>query len=159
MKIHTALMALAAAFMTTAAMASGDHAGGHAHGQAPIGVTGKTADVSRTIEVQMFDTMRFSPDTLVVKQGETIRFVVKNAGQIKHEFVLGTKKDLAAHDAMMKQFPTMEHVDANMLGIAPGQTGELVWKFTTAGVVNVGCMQPGHFDAGMKAQIKVVAAK
>jgi uncharacterized cupredoxin-like copper-binding protein len=59
----------------------------------------------------------------------------------------------------MKKFPEMEHEDANMLSVAPGQTGEMVWKFSKAGPVNVACLHPGHYDAGMKAQITVAPSK
>ena len=159
MKKITMLMALTATLLGTAAMASGSHAGGHGHGDASVGEAGKATEVACTIEVQMLDSMRFTPAKLTVKQGETIRFIVKNAGRLKHEFVLGTKKDLDAHYAQMKKFPEMEHEDANMLSVAPGQTGEMVWKFSKAGPVSVGCLHPGHYDAGMKAQITVARSK
>ena len=155
MKKLTMLMALTTMLFGTAAMASGSHSGGHGHGDASIGEAGKVTEVSRTVEVQMLDSMRFTPAKFTVKQGETIRFIVKNAGQLKHEFVLGTKKDLDAHYEQMKKFPEMEHEDPNMLSVAPGQTGEMVWKFSKAGPVSVGCLHPGHYVAGMKAQIPV----
>ena len=59
----------------------------------------------------------------------------------------------------MKKFPEMEHADDNMLSVAPGQTGEMIWKFSKAGAVNVACLHPGHYDAGMKASIQVAAVK
>jgi len=48
----------------------------------------------RTIAIKMSDAMRFTPDLIEVKQGETIRFVIRNEGRMLHEFVLGTKKEL-----------------------------------------------------------------
>jgi hypothetical protein len=59
--------------------------------------------VSRTIKVDMADTMRFSFSKLSVKQGETVRFVVKNSGKVKHEMVLG--KSLP--EAMVQSHPHM----------------------------------------------------
>jgi uncharacterized cupredoxin-like copper-binding protein len=157
-KLNNAVTLVTSLFVG-AAMASGSHAGAHGQDEATVGEAGKAADVTRTVEVQMLDTMRFTPASFAVKQGETIKFVVKNSGKVNHEFVLGTKKDLDAHYALMKKFPEMEHADANMLSVAPGQTGEMIWKFSKAGPVNVACLHPGHYDAGMKASIQVTAAK
>jgi uncharacterized cupredoxin-like copper-binding protein len=103
--------------------------------------------------------MRFSPSQVTVKQGETIRFVVKNSGQLKHEFVLGTEKALKEHYEVMKKFPEMEHADPNMVTVAPGKTGEVVWTFTRSGTVDFACLQPGHYDAGMKGVVSVSAPK
>ena len=50
-------------------------------------------------------TMRFSPDRIDVKQGETVRFVVTNNGKVMHEFVIGTKKELDEHAALMVKYP------------------------------------------------------
>lgn len=144
-----------------AVFAGGKHAGGHDHGPAKaavIGEAGVAANVSRTIEVDMSDAMRFTPASIDAKQGETIRFVVKNSGRLSHEFVLGTEKDLKAHYEVMKKSPHMEHADDNMLTVAPGQSGELLWKFTQAGTVDFACLHPGHYDAGMKGAVAVAAS-
>lgn len=155
------LAACALLACSSAAFAAGKHAGGHDHGPAKaavIGEAGVAANVSRTIEVDMSDAMRFTPAAIDAKQGETIRFVVKNSGQLKHEFVLGTDKDLKAHYEVMKKHPHMEHADDNMLSVAPGQSAELLWKFTQAGTVNFACLHPGHYDAGMKGAVTVAAS-
>jgi uncharacterized cupredoxin-like copper-binding protein len=55
----------------------------------------------------------------------------------------------------MKKHPGMAHAEPNMLTLAPGKTGELVWQFTQAGTVDFACLQPGHFDAGMKGAVRV----
>jgi len=141
--------------------ASGTHAGGHTHadGDTTIGKAGLPAQVTRTITVDMSDSMRFTPSSIKAKKGETVRFVVKNSGQLSHEFVLGTAKDLKEHYEVMKKFPEMEHADDNMLTVKPGQTGEMVWQFTRAGTVSFACLHPGHFEAGMKGNISVASAK
>jgi len=146
---------LAAALILTSglASASGTHAGGH--DDAAFGEPGVATEVTRTVAVNMTDTMRFSPARVTAKQGETIRFVVNNSGQLRHEFVLGSAKELKEHYEVMKRNPEMEHADANMVTVAPGQTGEVVWKFTKPGTVDFACLQPGHYDAGMKGQIMV----
>ena len=160
-----AAAALAAALAP--AHAGGTHAGGHhdhqhghdqAHG-AGIGEPGDPARATRTVEVDMTDNMRFTPARVDVKQGETVRFVVKNSGQLKHEFVLGTDKALKEHYELMKKFPEMEHADPNQVTVQPGQTGEVVWRFSKSGTVQFACLQPGHYDAGMKGRVQVAAAK
>lgn len=141
----------------TGTFAAGSHAGGH--GTEAIGKPGVAAKVSRTVQIDMTDNMRFTPSTVTVRKGETVRFVVKNSGQLKHEFNLGTEKDLKEHYEMMKKFPEMEHDEPNIASVAPGKTGEVIWQFTKAGTVNFACLHPGHYEAGMKGAVKVGAAK
>lgn len=143
--------------MAGVALASDTHSTGHSHDDTTIGKPGEVSQVNQTVDIEMNDSMRFIPDQLTVKQGETIRFQVKNIGQKKHEFVLGTQKELEEHNKLMQKFPGMEHDDANMISVAPGQTGEVIWHFTKTGKVNFACLLPGHFDAGMKGEIRVSA--
>ena len=159
MNTRNTLVTLATACFAVAATAAGSHAGGHGHDESAIGQPGQAARVSRTVQVDMADTMRFTPAKFTVKRGETIRFVVRNSGQLKHEFVLGKAKDLKEHYEVMKKFPEMEHAEPNMVTVAPGQTGEVIWQFTKAGPVDFACLHPGHYDAGMKGSIKVAPAK
>lgn len=160
------LITLAAATIAvaghTAIQAAGNHAdsGAHGHDEASaVGAPGKAANVKRTVNVDMTDAMRFIPASFQANQGETIRFIVKNSGQVKHEFVLGSEKELKEHYAMMLKMPEMEHADANQVTVAPGKTGEVIWQFTKAGKINFACLQPGHYDAGMKGAVTVAAVK
>jgi uncharacterized cupredoxin-like copper-binding protein len=123
--------------------------------QKPWGIAGDPKAVSRTIRHGMHDTMRFTPDKVDVKLGETVRFVVKNDGKQMHEFVIGTKKELDEHAALMLKFPEMEHAEPYMTHVAPGKTGEIVWKFNRAGDFDFACLIPGHYQAGMVGKIKV----
>jgi uncharacterized cupredoxin-like copper-binding protein len=107
----------------------------------------------------MKDDMRFHSSVFTVRQGETIRFVARNAGKLKHEMVLGTQKDLQEHAEVMKKNPEMEHAESNMVTVAPGKSGEIIWQFTKAGKVDFACLQPGHFDAGMKGLVRVASNK
>lgn len=161
MTFRTAALLLSLASITGLALAHGneDHkpAGPVKMEQKPWGIAGEAKAVSRTIEIGMTDAMRFTPDRLEVRQGETIRFVHRNAGQVMHEFVLGTKKDLDEHAALMKKFPGMEHDEPYMSHVAPGQRGEIVWRFNRAGEFDFACLLPGHYEAGMVGKIKVVA--
>ncbi len=155
MKSRNILIAIPALVMAMTAMAAGNHAGGH--GEAAIGKPGVASKVTRTITVDMTDDMRFHSSNIAVKQGETIRFVAINSGMVKHEMVLGTLKDLKDHYEVMKKNPEMEHADANMVTVAPGKSGEIIWQFTKTGKVDFACLQPGHFDAGMKGLVNVTA--
>ena len=121
------------------------------------GIAGDAKAAKRTIEVSMTDNMRFSPERIEVKQGETVRFVVKNSGKVMHEMVLGTKKELDEHAAMMAKFPGMEHDEPYMTHVGPGKTGEIVWTFNRPGDFDFACLIAGHYQAGMVGKIKVSA--
>ena len=131
---------------------------GTAHtGETPFGRAGDPKNASRTIALDMSDAMRFTPDRIEVKQGETVRLVHHNAGKIMHEFVLGTKTELDEHAALMTKFPNMEHDEPYMAHVGPGKTGEIVWTFNRPGEFDFACLIPGHYQAGMVGKVKVVA--
>ena len=120
------------------------HADGHSHGgQAAHGASDSDTHsdapvaqvVSRSIDIRMDDSMRFAPDSVQVQAGETIRFVVHNAGKIAHELVLGSDEDIRAHAEAMKKGTdhSHSHAGAAAISVAPGQTGELVVTFSKTG--------------------------
>ncbi|WP_295542317.1 cupredoxin family protein [uncultured Pseudacidovorax sp.] len=150
----TLLLAIAALAASGAAFASGNHAGGH-DAETAIGKPGVAAKASRTVDIVMNDTMRYTPSSITVKQGETVRFAIRNAGQVKHELSLGTEKELLEHLEQMKKFPDMEHDEPGKVSLAPGKQGEIVWQFTKAGTVNFACLIPGHYEAGMRGTVQV----
>ena len=154
MTIDKLTVALTMLLTSLASLAAGNHGGGHGDALA-IGVAGQPSKVNRVITVDMADAMRFAPASISVKQGETIRFVVQNSGKVKHEMVLGSLKELQEHSELMKKNPDMEHADDNQITVLPGQKGEIIWQFTRAGKVNFACLQPGHYDAGMKGVVNV----
>ena len=123
------------------------------------GIAGDAKAAQRTITFRMSDNMRFTPDEIEVKQGQTVRFVIENGGNFMHEFVLGTTEELKAHAAVMMKFPDMEHDEPYMVHVGPGKTGEVVWTFNRAGAFDFACLIAGHFDAGMKGRVHVVARK
>lgn len=163
---------------TAPALGAGSHAGGHAHGVV-IGEPGDAAAVDRTIEIVMGDNF-FEPERLTIRSGETVRFVVKNEGEFLHEFNLGTAAMHAAHQAEMMTMmehgmitPTgidhermkmdhgghgMEHDDANSVLVDPGDTKELVWKFTADTNLEFACNIPGHYESGMMGEIDVTGS-
>lgn len=127
--------------------------------QKPWGIAGDAKAVRRSIEFSMTDDMRFTPDRLEVRQGETVRIVLKNAGSQLHEFVLGTKAELDEHAALMVRFPGMEHDEPYMAHVPPGKTGEIVWTFNRAGEFDFACLIAGHYQAGMVGKVSVAPAK
>lgn len=123
-----------------------------------FGREGDPKKALRTITIDMNDQMRFSPAEIAVTQGETVRFVVANKGQVLHEMVIGTEKELMAHAEMMKKHPGMEHEAPYMAHVKAGGKEQITWQFTKAGTFAFACLIPGHYEAGMKGRI-VVAAK
>jgi len=119
------------------------------------GIAGDAKAAKRSIEVAMSDAMRFTPNTITVRRGETVRFVLRNEGKQLHEFVLGTKKELEAHAALMLKFPDMEHDEPYMAHVAPGKTGQIVWTFNRPGDFDFACLIAGHYQAGMVGKITV----
>ena len=140
---------------------------GHSHGEASPAQhdAGTLAQVvSRSIAVQMDDQMRFTPSAIEVQTGETIRFVVRNTGRAAHEMVLGSAADIQAHAEAMKQPSSADHDAPHSHGtgaaitVAAGQTGELVVSFPQAVTLQMACLIPGHYEAGMRGTVNVSPA-
>lgn len=123
-----------------------------------FGRQGITREATRTIDISMSDMMRFTPDSLKVEQGETVRLRITNSGKIPHEFVLGTKPEITEHAEIMRKSPEMGHADANSARVASGKTSEIIWQFTKPGQFLYACLIPGHWEAGMQGTVTVVAA-
>jgi uncharacterized cupredoxin-like copper-binding protein len=119
------------------------------------GIAGKPSRIDRTIRLDMTDAMRFLPDTIHVREGETVRFIVSNKGRMLHEMVIGTPDELAKHAAMMVRFPDMEHDAPYMAHVGPGKRGEIIWQFNRAGTFEFACLIAGHYEAGMRGTLTV----
>lgn len=163
MKKTTALLlSLLLGSTALTALAAGEHPGAAKHGEmhgsahrTGAGQPGDPAKATRTISLVMDDTMRFTPNKVKVKAGETVRFFVKNTGKVPHEMVIGSVEELRAHAQWMRKGGGMRHADPNMITLSPGQQGGLVWQFDKVGTVDFACLIPGHFEAGMVGQIEV----
>jgi len=170
------LLILVVASLSSTVLASGDHMAEHGnhetHGSGDMGrahITGGERDVhegaagqpggpgkvNRIIEVTMNDTMRFNPSEMKFKKGETVRFVVRNEGKIRHEMVIGSVEEIKEHAEMMRKMPGMQHAEPNMVSLAPGESADLVWQFDNSGGFDFACLVPGHFEAGMTGKIEV----
>ena len=157
-----ALLLLAAVAISGATLAhegadQGNKAGAVRKEQKAWGIAGDAKAAKRTIEISMSDSMRFTPDKIAVRRGETVRFVFRNRGALLHEFVLGTKKELDAHAALMMKFPNMAHDEPYMAHVPPGKTGQIVWTFNRPGNFDFACLIAGHYQAGMVGKITVSA--
>ncbi len=109
-----------------------------------IGHPGDVGKVTRTIDLSQVDN-RFLPAEITVEEGETIRFEIKNNGSSRHEMLIGSMADLKEVAGMRHKFPDKAHDEANLMRLEPGEQKQLVWQFSSAGIVNFACPLPGHF--------------
>lgn len=151
---------------------------GEGHGDsAEAGKPGKAAEATTTIEVLMYDNY-YEPENISVKEGETVRFVIKNAGELVHEFNIGTAEQHEAHAPMMQMMvdhgvleadrinhdvaKSMQasmghgaHDEPNSALLEPGQSAEIVWTFPEHAELEFACNVPGHYDGGMVGEVEL----
>ena len=146
------------------AAAGPGHGKGSHHNLAMMGgKPGKPDKVDRTITVELKD-LSFGIKNIKVKNGETIRFVIRNVTDNPHDFTIGTKAVQKAHqkemlkmmDAMSDGGHGMKHADANAVFLKAGETKEIIWQFAKADHLEFGCNVPGHYQAGMKGHFSFV---
>jgi uncharacterized cupredoxin-like copper-binding protein len=109
---------------------------------------------TRTVAIVATE-MEFTPNSLSLARGETVRFVITNRGKVKHEFVIGDQAFQAQHMREMAQMPGMTMSEVNEADLAPGQTKTIVWRFSRAGDFLFACDLPGHAQQGMVGHIRV----
>ena len=129
------------------------------HGESfSAGEPGDPKKPSKIVQVTMGEwdgKMLFAPARLEVKKGEQIKFVLRNNGELDHEFVLASTADNLKHAEAMQKEPDMAHEEPNGKQLAPKKTGEIIWKFTKAGEFEYACLIPGHREAGMIGTIVI----
>lgn len=141
-----------------------------------IGEKGKLSEVTRVIEIKMYDNF-YEPNEIKVKKGETIKFKVYNFGEFVHEFNIATKEMHLKHQPemmklveneillgdridkkkmkeMAKKDHSMSHSHSNSVLLEPNKEGEIIWKFNTEAKLEAACNIPGHYETGMIAKIK-----
>jgi uncharacterized cupredoxin-like copper-binding protein len=155
----TAAALLGAVLVLAATIALPRPAAAHkAHTSFSAGEPGNPKRPARTITVTMEDSdgkMTYVPNRIEVRKGEQIRFVLKNAGALDHEFLLATTAENLKHAELMKKYPEMEHDDPNGKRLKPEGTSEILWRFTKKGEFEFSCLIPGHREAGMLGTIIV----
>lgn len=150
--LSSLVAALAITGFVSAALAHGDEK------HYAAGEPGKPGAKSRTVEIVMKEgdgNMSFTPNRVEVQRGEQIHFILKNQGELKHEFMLASVEENAEHGKLMEKFPDMEHDDPNGKSLEPGKSAEILWKFTKAGMFEFACLVPGHHQAGMHGAVVV----
>ena len=144
-------------FTSTSILAGGTHS--HGHGKASFSV-GEPAEgkPDRVFNVSMRDTMRFvfSPEFENLREGEVIRFNLRNEGAIAHEFSIGNRAEQIEHAKMMRKMPNMKHDDPNAVILEPGKTATLMWRFKGGETVVFACNIPGHYEAGMHHRLAML---
>ena len=158
-------MVLASAVLLGLASCAGDDpvgddpaADGDDHSEFTFGEPADASEADRVIEILAKDNFTFEPESIDIAVGEIITFRVTNEGLIPHDFTLGDAETQEEHAVEMAEMAGMAMEDEpNGFGIEPGETKELTWHFTEAGALLIGCHVPGHYDAGMKADISVNA--
>ncbi|MGQ9365494.1 cupredoxin domain-containing protein [Azospirillum sp. ST 5-10] len=177
-----AALSLGAGLLAAPSLAvAGPGEAGHGHGTAAIGGPAKASARTRTVQVTMGDNY-YEPESLRVKAGETVRFVVKNTGELLHEFSIGTAAMHAEHQEAMATMVehgmltatgvnesmmamdhsgmpgmghAMAHDDPNSVLVEPGKTRELTWRFTGDAPLEFACNIPGHYESGMVGKVGV----
>lgn len=151
------VVATAFALGTVAAFAAAGPAG-HSHANFSAGQPGNPKKPARVVQITMREgdgKMMYVPEKVEVRRGEQIKFIIRNDGELDHEFILATTKENLRHAEEMKKNPEMEHDDPNAQRLAPKQVKEIVWKFTKAGTFEFSCLIPGHREAGMTGNVIV----
>lgn len=120
-------------------------------------VAGTTA-APRKIAVTMTDAFRFDPADLTVQAGETVTFVLTNAGAIAHDFTIGDAEAQEHHAMEMMEGGMHMGADTNAIAVDAGKTAELTFTFGEPVEWLVGCHVPGHYEAGMKGALHIVAS-
>jgi uncharacterized cupredoxin-like copper-binding protein len=128
------------------------------------GKPGDPAKATRVIEVVATDNA-FSLKSLQVRDGETVRFVVRNDGIDPHEFLIGTVHEHAEHLRMMKAMieqqkkgghaHDMAAMEEHKSGVTvqPGKSAAFVWTFARTSNLEFACDIPGHYEDGMRGAI------
>jgi len=140
-----------------------------------IGEEGNMSEVSRVIEVKMYDNY-YEPSQFKINKNQTIKFIVYNYGELVHEFNIATKEMHLKHQPemmkmvvneiivggkidknkmkeMSKTDHSMSHSHSNSVLLEPNQSAELIWKFNTDSTLEAACNIPGHYESGMVAKI------
>lgn len=105
-----------------------------------------TAASPRVVAIVATAQLRFVPDAVTVKQGETITFEVTSMGPLTHEFMVGPAADVAADKP-----GTPEIADLGMM-----DTRSLTYTFDGPGPYAFACHATGHYEAGMTGTVVVV---
>ena len=111
------------------------------------GFVAGTADAPRIVRLVAGPGLAFSPPAITIQRGEIVTFQVTTMGPTAHEFMVGPA-DAVATD----QEGTPEVADIGMM-----QTKSVTYTFAGAGPYAFACHVTGHYEAGMRGTIAIVA--
>ena len=157
-ELHRTGVALFATLLLATPAWAGAALAGHQDDTFSAGEPGEANKPARIVQVTMGEAdgkMTFTPNKIEVKKGEQIKFMLRNNGELDHEFILATTAENLKHAESMKKNPDMEHDDPNARRLAPSKTGDLVWRFSKAGEFEYACLIPGHREAGLIGTVVV----
>ena len=140
-----------------------------------VGEKGDPNEIDRTIKIKMYDNY-YEPNEIKVREGETIKFIVQNLGEMVHEYNIGTKEmhikhqpemqrlvdngillidrvDMIKMKEMSKTDHSLSHSHSNSVMVEPNKTGEVIWKFSKNISLEMACNVPGHYQTGMVGNI------
>lgn len=106
------------------------------------------------VPVEMLDRS-FSPASFRFAQGSVVVFRFHNGTKEQHQAAVG--------DAIFQQDRVGGQLDpndplVNTVVVQPGATADLPYRMDVPGDLLIGCHEPGHWEAGMKATITVTPA-
>jgi len=133
--------------------------------------------VRRTIRITMEDNF-YDKEKIIVRGGETVRFLIENKGEFVHEFNIGTAAMHADHQEEMMMMmehgalevdkinmdmmemdmgngKTMKHNDPNSVLLEPGDSAEVIWTFPKDAELEYACNVPGHYESGMVGKVRL----
>lgn len=125
-----------------------------AAGTATTADTAGTAGAPRTVDVTMKD-IAFDPPSVTVTAGETVTFVFRNEGTIRHDAFLGDEAAQEKHEKDMQKAGSHHHHGSDAITVDPGETGSLTHTFKAGDVLIIGCHEAGHWAAGMKLAVAI----
>lgn len=101
----------------------------------------------------------FDPKSIAVAAGDTVTFSVKNEGGILHELRFSNAERIAQHLAEIHDGEGAEHSDDAssddiVIELESGESGEVTVTFEPTVFTEVVCLVPGHYEAGMRANLK-----
>ncbi len=138
--------------------------GGHGGGGPASGLTvmaqgrlGATAamQVSRTVEIKMVE-WGYTPASLMATPGEVLRLVIRNAGNMPHEFMIMKQSGMQAVNYRL------ERADWNLTEhealfekpvVMPGDSFEMIVRIDKPGMWMFMCMFPYHMQLGMMGMV------
>lgn len=109
----------------------------------------------RTIEVMALDDLAYDPASIEVDTGETVTFVVTNAGDLMHEFVVGDTEMQETAEKQMSEGMGDHMETMASLSVDPGETAETTVTFDEPGELFYACHLEDHYVGGMVGTITI----